>query len=205
PWTELARTAVHAGIDVVAEGADFPYPTPEGFLEKYQQVGEAILNSIYMNSFNRETYRYEVVVYKPGSDPEEVCLMNRSSDVVQDTYRNVNYLVSRVEAQLTSTLSKRIEKDNATIRALFGKSTKKDLCERVRDVEGDLKYEFTGQGGFRTMLVTKCARRFVWYELAWQHFRAAWSTSSKPNSGSVEIFATSGNYDAQCVSVVFNP
>ncbi|KAH7707066.1 hypothetical protein AAVH_25696, partial [Aphelenchoides avenae] len=75
------------------------------------------------------------------------------------------------------------------------KSTKNDLCEQVRDVEDALEYKFTGEGGFRTMLATKCARKFVWYELAWHQFRAVWSTSNK------QIFVSSGNYDTQCASV----
>ncbi|KAH7720401.1 hypothetical protein AAVH_12116 [Aphelenchoides avenae] len=119
-WTELARPVVHAGIEAVANGSDFPYPSQDGSLEKYQKVGDAIINSIHANNFNAETYRYVVIVYKPGSDPEEVCLMNHNSDVVQGNYRNVNYLVSRVEAQLTSSLSSRIVQDNATTRASFG-------------------------------------------------------------------------------------
>ncbi|KAH7695189.1 hypothetical protein AAVH_37756 [Aphelenchoides avenae] len=195
---------VHAGIETVANGSDFPYPSPDGAVKKYQKVGEAIINSIHANNFNTETYRFVVIVYKPGSDPEEVCLMTHNNDVVQGTYRNVNYLVSRVEAQLTSILSSRIVQDNATIRASFGVSSKKNLCERTRDVEAELKYEFTGEGGFRTMLVTKCARKFVWYELAWQQFRAAWSSSHRYNEH-LEIFATNGNYDKQCVSIVLIP
>ncbi|KAH7720399.1 hypothetical protein AAVH_12114 [Aphelenchoides avenae] len=122
--------------------------------------------------------------------------MNSNEDVVQGGYKNVNYLVSRVQWRLTSALASRIQKDNATIRALFGESTKKDLCERVRDVEDALEYKFTGEGGFRTMLVTRCAKKFVWYELAWQHFDATWSTSD------LHMFITRGDYDAQCVSVV---
>lgn len=65
-------------------------------------------------------YRYEIVVYKPGSESEELCLMNRNIDVVQGNYKNVNYLVSRVEKRLKSALSSRIPEDNARIQALFG-------------------------------------------------------------------------------------
>ncbi|KAH7720400.1 hypothetical protein AAVH_12115 [Aphelenchoides avenae] len=198
-WTEHARSVVHAGIDYVANGRDLPYPSPDRPLEKYQEVSEAIIKRIYANNFNKETYRYEIILYKPGSGLEEVCLINSNDGVVRDNYKNVNYLFSRVGRRLTSVLASRIQKENATIQASFGESNKKDLCERVRDVEDKLKYKFTGQGGFRTMLVTKCARKFVWYELAWQHFRAAWSTADN------QIFVSSGNYDTQCVSVVLIP
>ncbi|KAH7720403.1 hypothetical protein AAVH_12118 [Aphelenchoides avenae] len=118
-WAELARQVGQAGIDAVANGRDLPYPSPVVAVEKYQKVGEAIIQSIYWTGFNRETYRYEIVVYQPGSDPEEVCLMNNNSDVAHGNYKNVNYLISRVEAEFTSTLSTRIVQDNATIQALF--------------------------------------------------------------------------------------
>lgn len=65
-------------------------------------------------------YRYEIVVYKPGSDSEEVCLTNSNVDVAQGAYKNVNYLVSRVQGRLSSALSIQVREDNATIQALFG-------------------------------------------------------------------------------------
>lgn len=134
---------IHAGIDFVAKGSDLPYPSSDRAAEKYQKVGEEIIDGIRVNSFNRETYvttgfgseqqralryGYEIIVYKPGS--EEVCLINSNDDVVQDNYKNVNYLVSRTESRLKSALSSgafelerqelRIEEDNARIQALFG-------------------------------------------------------------------------------------
>lgn len=46
----------HAGIDFVAEGADFPYPSPDRAVAKYEEVGEAIIKRIRANRFNTETY-----------------------------------------------------------------------------------------------------------------------------------------------------
>ncbi|KAH7707067.1 hypothetical protein AAVH_25697, partial [Aphelenchoides avenae] len=55
-WTELARPVVHAGIDVVANGSDLPYPSPESGAEEYGNIGEAIIKRIDANNFNDKTH-----------------------------------------------------------------------------------------------------------------------------------------------------
>ncbi|KAH7708361.1 hypothetical protein AAVH_24398 [Aphelenchoides avenae] len=69
----------------------------------------------------------------------------------------------------------------------------------MKDVESELEDKLFGQDAFGTVVVVKCARKFVWLELAWKHFMAAWSTSQ------YQYFVDEGTYSSTCALIVFFP
>ncbi|KAH7680227.1 hypothetical protein AAVH_41402 [Aphelenchoides avenae] len=69
----------------------------------------------------------------------------------------------------------------------------------MEEVGSAVVREYFDTAGFGTVVVVKCARKFVWYELAWKHFSAAWSTSKH------QFFVNEGTYSSTCALIVFIP
>lgn len=52
---------------------------------------------------------------------------------------------------------------------------------------------------FHTLVVVKCAKQFVWYQLAYQYYQAAYTTSL------YKIEIGSGKYDSDCALIALFP
>lgn len=75
---------------------------------------------------------------------------------------------------------------------VFSESRKTNLCERIAEIGSKLPNKVFGETAFGTVVIAQCARKFIWLELAWRHFKAAWSTAD------YQFSVNEGTYSPNC-------
>lgn len=82
----------------------------------------------------------------------------------------------------------------------FRKSKKFNLCDRVElGLNNRMVHQLISEDTFHTLVAVKCARTFVWYQLAYEYFQAAHTTSDY----SIEF--GHGKYDSSCALLALFP
>ncbi|KAH7709654.1 hypothetical protein AAVH_23066 [Aphelenchoides avenae] len=74
-----------------------------------------------------------------------------------------------------------------------------DLCKRFDRVQKATGYRLTGQDNFSAATVIKCAKTFVWYELAYRYDTAVWTTSN------FTMTSREAAYNSNCASIILLP
>ncbi|KAH7687761.1 hypothetical protein AAVH_40686, partial [Aphelenchoides avenae] len=118
---------------------------------------------------------FDVLVYYPAYDSTEHCVKNASGHVLHGRVKNVNYVVSlRKHLNSNATIETR-----SKLEEYFKKSKESNECERINEINASMENHLLGVDGIRALVSIKCARKFVWYELAYQYFQAAYTEAPK--------------------------
>ncbi|KAH7721351.1 hypothetical protein AAVH_11207 [Aphelenchoides avenae] len=147
-------------------------------------------------------YVYNALAYLPFGRVDQQCRPLPEDNVADVGYWNLNFFVlyaNRSSEQRANQTWEEV-KDNevardAVLGRVFAKSNA-DLCGRLRTVLSDNSIK--GFGGFAAV---KCGYEFVWYELGYSYFYAAYS--STPYQWEMK----GGAYDskAKCGQIFFFP
>ncbi|KAH7715847.1 hypothetical protein AAVH_16760 [Aphelenchoides avenae] len=147
----------------------------------------------------RDLYDYKALVFYAAKDGTEYCIRNGTrADVYSAMHHNVRFLVARYNRTV---LTDATGETNVTsfvprIQQAFSEIVSENQCDRLKKIEGKLNGALSE---FNAVAVIKCARKFVWYELGYRYFQAAWTNS-------VDIPSEhESDYSSKCGRIVLFP
>ncbi|KAH7707554.1 hypothetical protein AAVH_25211 [Aphelenchoides avenae] len=123
---------------------------------------------------NKKNFNY-VVTWHRQDDPR-IQVLNET--IFWDDELDGNQ-TSVWDNRTTSVLNKTFERIiNSNIQERYRKSKKFNLCDRVElGLNNRMVHQLISEDTFHTLVAVKCARTFVWYQLAYEYFQAAHTTS----------------------------
>ncbi|KAH7715855.1 hypothetical protein AAVH_16769 [Aphelenchoides avenae] len=123
---------------------------------------------------SRNLYDYKALVFYPANDGTEYCIRNGTGgDLYSSMHNNVRFLLARYDQAQLFNITERVM--GSTVDAALRK--------------------------FRAVIAIKCARKFVWYELGYRYFQAAWTNAvAIPTS-----YPSANDYSYKCGNTVVFP
>ncbi|KAH7710734.1 hypothetical protein AAVH_21995 [Aphelenchoides avenae] len=149
------------------------------------------------------SYVFNALAFLPDNRTDRQCVQFPEGRVVEAGYGNLNFFVLYANSSSNETAEEaweRLKDDPVTrdsvLNDVFAKRSG-NLCGRLADALRDNGVDVKNfRGGFAAV---KCGYEFVWYELGYTYFYAAYSsTRSKWQKNG-------GAYDAKCGQLFFFP
>ncbi|KAH7710727.1 hypothetical protein AAVH_21988 [Aphelenchoides avenae] len=171
----------------------------KGWAGRQQYHEEIVNNTVDALSKNMSNYVFNALAYLPYDREDQQCLFpkNKSLNV---GYRNLNFFVlyankERNAERACKDVKNRTAAGDAVLDRVFAKSDE-DLCERLKAALSDQTININAFGGIAAV---RCGYEFVWYELGYTYFYAAYSSTD------YKWEKKGGVYDSKCGQVFFFP
>ncbi|KAH7710738.1 hypothetical protein AAVH_21999 [Aphelenchoides avenae] len=166
-----------------------------------EELHERIVNdTVDALSKNMSRYVFNALAHLPDDRSDRQCRQFLQDNVVKVEHPNLNFFVLYANASSKNNSDeawdKLTDKKDAVLDHVFAKNSN-DLCGRFDAAINDNKVNRENfRGGFAAV---KCGYEFVWYELGYTYFHAAYSSTDYKwqKKGSA--------YDANCGQIFFFP